>query len=88
MSDLIFFRLEKLCPPDGSKVRFAKIKTLMQQYNIFVLQKILTLMLKKQNLLRLRQLREDFKMLLRQFFYRYVTGIKKARLRLLGRFLL
>ena len=31
MSDLLFFRLEKLCPPDGSKVRFAKIKTLMQQ---------------------------------------------------------
>ena len=54
VSDLLFFRLEKLCPPDGSKVRFAKIKTLMQQYDIFVLQKMLTLMLKKQKLLRLR----------------------------------
>ena len=42
MSDLIFFRLEKLCPPDGSKVKFAKIKKLMQQYNLFVLQKLLT----------------------------------------------
>ena len=42
MSNLIFFRLEKLCPPDGSKVKFAKIKKLMQQYNLFVLQKLLT----------------------------------------------
>ena len=40
MSDLLFFRLEKLCPPDGSKVRFAEIKTLMQQYKSICASKI------------------------------------------------